>query len=216
MQSRTKKYSRAVVLIASTIIFPQLSVSQTSNAIAAIERTQGFTALQREGSWQRVSPGDALIEGDKIYAGDRALVEFEFIDGTTTTLGEFSNFSIEVFDWTEAQTAPSALFTLYSGVFRTITGKVTLTNSPRFVVDTPLASIGIRGTDFWGGYLDAGKVDVFFVDGDHSIEISTNSGTALLETPGQGITLSEDGGMSEVVTWGAAKINRAVDTVTFD
>ena len=91
--------------------------------VATIERSQGFTALQRDGNWYLASPGIALEVGDKVYVGDTARLQFGFIDGTTTTLGEFSDFSIDDFQWSEESTNPSALFTLYSGVFRTVTGK---------------------------------------------------------------------------------------------
>ena len=200
-------------------LFPYPLFAQNSDAIATIEKTQGFTAIQREGQWHIAQVGDKLANGDRLYSGDKSRIQFDFVDGTTTTLGEFSNFNIDNYQWSELpaeQQQAEAEFSLNSGVFRIITGQITQVESPRFAVNTPLASIGIRGTDFWGGYLDSGKIDVFFVEGEHAIEITGQGQTAILDNPTQGVTFSEDGEVSEVVFWGQAKIERAVNTVTFD
>lgn len=204
------------VALATILLTFGITTQAQNLGIAVIERTQGFTALQRDGSWQFAAEGDHIQAGDQLYSGDASRMEFEFADGTNATLSEFTRFSVDEYQWSESLEEPSAEFTLNQGAFRIVTGLITQVSSPRFAVNTPNASIGIRGTDFWGGYLDPGLIDVLFVAGEHSIEISNSLGTAVLTTPGEGVTVADAQAPGEVRVWGQAKVDRAVATITFD
>jgi len=81
-----------------------------------------------------------------------------------------------------------------------------------WVITTPVATIGIRGTDFFGGPLD-GALDIMVLSG--LVEVSTEGGQVLLE-PRYGTVVSEPArAPSTPIIWGAAKVQRAFSMVDF-
>jgi len=79
---------------------------------------------------------------------------------------------------------------------------------------TPAASVGIRGTEFWGGPLDNQALGVFLIEG--AVRVSNAAGQQILSQPGQGTNIAAPGAAPGLVTfWPSDKVNRAVATVTF-
>ena len=158
----------------------------------------------------------ALTALDKVVTGEQARAQFSFAGGTLTTRGADSEMSIQQYNWLKGAVEPEAEFTVVKGVFRTVTGLITNVDDPKFKVQTPMGRIGIRGTDFWGGYVDKDAIDVLFVEGEHTIEVSNEFGTVILEKPGQGTTITAGKAPSTPKTWPKAKVQRAVKTITID
>jgi hypothetical protein len=52
----------------------------------------------------------------------------------------------------------------------------------KIAVSTPLADIGVRGTEFWGGPLDT--YGVLLLEGE--VSVSNQAGSVVLAKPGQG------------------------------
>ena len=157
-----------------------------------------------------------LAVNDEIHTGDNARAQLRLADGTVTTLGANTNFRINRFDWQlKKGEKPNVQLELVKGAFRTVTGKVMDTAGAEFRVTTPSGVLGIRGTDFWGGYLDPNAVDVLLIDGKHAVEVSNASGKVLLEKPGQGTTLKADQSALVVKEWPKQKVDRAVATITW-
>lgn len=76
------------------------------------------------------------------------------VDDTVVTLGDNTRFEVRD-DLVSAELATgNVALSLLEGTFRLVTGPLTgpLTGGPErpLVVTTPLATIGVRGTDFWG------------------------------------------------------------------
>jgi hypothetical protein len=81
-------------------------------------------------------------------------------------------------------------------------------------VTTPVATIGIRGTDFWGGPIDEQALGVFLIEG--AVSVSNAAGEAILDQPGQGTNIGAPGAAPGPVTiWPQDKVDRAFATVTF-
>jgi hypothetical protein len=108
------------------------------------------------------------------------------------------------------------LFDLLKGAFRSVSG--TITKRPhRFEVKTSVATIGVRGTDFWGGFgvTPDGALDVIMLEG-HGVYVKNDKGQVELDKPGLGTTVSADGSLADPKAWAAEKLNRAVATITPD
>lgn len=147
-----------------------------------------------------------------VTTGEKARAQFRLEDGTIFTLGEKSELLIGKYLFKETE-QPSASFELVKGVFRAVTGKITQTTRPNFKVKTPLGVIGIRGTDFWGGYLEEDKIDVLFIDGEHSIVIENEFGTVELTEHGTGITIEKGKAPTQPKKWPQKKVDKAVATI---
>ncbi len=164
---------------------------------------------QQQIKLKRKSP---ILEKDVVTTGEKARAQFRLEDGTIFTLGEKSELLIGKYLFKETE-QPSASFELVKGVFRAVTGKITQTTRPNFKVKTPLGVIGIRGTDFWGGYLEEDKIDVLFIDGEHSIVIENEFGTVELTEHGTGITIEKGKAPTQPKKWPQKKVDKAVATI---
>ncbi len=100
------------------------------------------------------------------------------------------------------------------GAFRFLSGRVAKLASSDVSVTTPVATVGIRGTEFWGGPIDDQALGVFLIQG--AVSVSNAAGTQILSQPGQGTNVATPGAAPGPVTfWPADKVNRAIATVTF-
>lgn len=192
------------------------SVAAAEAAVGVVLATAGTVNIQRNGQTIAAERKTELTVGDEIHTGKDARAQLRFADGTITTLGGDTAFVIKAFAWENQSEKPAnAAFELLTGAFRTVTGKIMDAQGSRFGVNTPVGTIGIRGTDFWGGYLDGNAVDVLLIDGEHAVEVTNTTGKVLLEKPGQGVTLQSNQSPLAVKTWPQAKVKRAVATITW-
>jgi len=157
--------------------------------------------------------GSGIGMGDTILTQGGARVELRFIDGMVLTLGENARMVIDTLVYDPAATEAQASLRVSQGAFRVITGGIAKQPDHPFRLITPYASIGVRGTDFWGGALDDDPFAMVALDG--AVVITTPKGTTLL-TKGQGIEIKALGdGATTPHPWGRDKTDRAVGTVTF-
>lgn len=102
---------------------------------------------------QRSSP---IFVADVLRTGPASQGGITFTDGTVMTFKENSQYSVDSYKF---KTADNSSFngTLVTGGFRTITGQIAKENSNNYQINTPVATIGVRGTDYQaiyqGGYL---------------------------------------------------------------
>ena len=184
--------------------------------VGVVLATAGTVEIQRGTQKIAAERKTELQVNDEIHTSDNARAQLRFVDGTVTTLGGNTGFVIHKFDWSaKKKEKSSAQFELLTGAFRSVTGKALDVAGSDFGVKTPMGVIGIRGTDFWGGYLDGDAVDVLLIDGKHAVEVSNASGKVLLEKPGQGVTLTKDQSVLTVKEWPKTKVGRAVATITW-
>ena len=79
---------------------------------------------------------------------------------------------------------------------------------------TPIATIGVRGTEFWGGPIDDQALGVLLLQG--VVRVSNAAGARILNRRGQGTNIVTPGAAPGAITfWPQDKVNRALATVTF-
>jgi len=101
-----------------------------------------------------------------------------------------------------------------AGAFRFVSGQVSKLARSDVNVTTPVATLGIRGTEFWGGPIDDQALGVFLVEG--AVRVSNARGMRTLRRPGEGTNIAARGRAPGPVTiWPQAKVDRALATVTF-
>lgn len=217
MANMVKKIKHLIVLFTlSTGLIIAMSVqAKNAETVATVLAKKGDVNIISGAKVTEAKRKASLIEFDTINTAAESKASVKFNDGTVTTLGSNSELLIKNYDWTEGSKTPAAEFELVKGVFRTVTGLITKVNNPKFIVNTPMGSIGIRGTDFWGGYLDEDAIDVLFVEGEHEIVVTNEFGTTVLTKPGQGTTIKAGQAPTDAKTWPQSKVDRAVKTITF-
>jgi hypothetical protein len=133
-----------------------------------------------------------------------------FRDNTVLTLGENARVVVDSYVYDPDKSTGEALLQATQGAFRFATGRLKELKEKKIAVSTPVADIGVRGTEFWGGPIDA-KYGILLLNGE--VTVSNQAGSVTL-TPGQGTDIpSPLDAPGEPKAWGAEKIARAIESV---
>jgi hypothetical protein len=88
--------------------------------------------------------GDLVYQGDAVATGADGKVGINFTDGTSFNLSNNARMVLNEFVYDPNGTSNSSLVNLTKGTFTFVAGKVAKTGDMK--VDTPVATMGIRGT----------------------------------------------------------------------
>jgi hypothetical protein len=177
-----------------------------------VTRIMGAAMAMQNALPRPLKVGDEILAGDVLSTGKGARLEVEMIDETILTLGEKA--VLVVSEYVMGAT-PNAALRLLQGAFSVTTGKITQVADASFRVNTEVATIGVRGTTFWGGVLD-GKFQVAMLDGK-GVYVESRAGRVALSEAGQGTVIAgPDATPTPPKFWGAGKIERALATVNFE
>lgn len=96
-----------------------------------------------------VKKDQLLPDNTTIAVGPKSSATLKFEDGTVILLNENTTFQIQKYAYNDKDPSKiSALFSMLKGGLRAVTGLISSRNREAFKVATPLATIGIRGTEF--------------------------------------------------------------------
>ncbi|NDE53216.1 MAG: hypothetical protein EB069_01285, partial [Actinobacteria bacterium] len=106
-------------------------------------------AMRREPAGEPLKRGAQVFEGDQIHTQDGAHLHLRFVDGAMVSVRPNSRLQIEQYRWDPQNAGRNQVkFRLDEGVARSITGQAGETSKDRFRLNTPVAAVGVRGTDF--------------------------------------------------------------------
>ena len=100
--------------------------------------------------------GDLVYQGDVVRTGADGRVSINFTDGTSFNLTNNANMTLNEFVYDPNGKSNSTLFNLSKGTFTFVAGKIAKTGDMK--IDTPVATMGIRGTTPHVEISDAGTV----------------------------------------------------------
>lgn len=157
----------------------------TGGAVAAepaaeINLITGKGTASQDASVRPLAKGDAVFPGEIVSSGPASYVNLKFLDGAFVLIRPNSRFHVEDFAFVPAAApeparpatpAPSvvakvplpstqppqsrAFFRLLKGGFRAVSGLIGHLDRNEYRVATPVATIGIRGTDYTAVICDA-------------------------------------------------------------
>jgi hypothetical protein len=148
------------------------SVGEVSLAI-------GVSRVIRVNSNHTVQRGMQVMPGDRIETDRGGHVHLRFVDGAYVSVRPGSRLTVESYEYDSANPQTGSVrFRLESGVARAISGKIAESARERFRLNTPIAAIGVRGTDF-----------VVLAEADR-VRVTVNSGAIILAPLGEGCQAS--------------------------
>ena len=92
--------------------------------------------------------GDSINAGETIVTSLKGQVHLLMSDGGMISIRPNSEFRIDEYRYDGDIKSDKGMFSLVKGGFRSITGAIGHTNKAAYGVKTPVATIGIRGTDY--------------------------------------------------------------------
>jgi hypothetical protein len=136
--------------LASFILVAALAVS----SIAIAEDSSGMVVASRgeviamsNGGSRELKQGDFVYVKDEIMTTNRSFVVLQFEDGAKVTVRPDSTLIIEQYLY-NGDSGDEAELNLVSGGLRVITGAMAKSNPENYKVRTPVALMGVRGTEF--------------------------------------------------------------------
>jgi hypothetical protein len=88
--------------------------------------------------------GDLVYQGDVVRTGADGRVSINFADDTSFNLSNNASMALDEFVYDPNGKSNSTLFNLTKGTFTFVAGKIAKTGDMK--IDTPVATMGIRGT----------------------------------------------------------------------
>jgi hypothetical protein len=216
MQSpKTFSCHPAILVLILFISLVAIASSIASDAHSGtVINSRGTVHIIRGDNQQTVHRGTQLLEGDRIQTGDNARVVMKMIDNAILTLGANSELRIHHYIYQSTQRQGSASLELLKGALRSVTGLIGKTPKKDFKVRTAVATIGIRGTDFWVGTLFGNATDVALFNGN-AIFVENQAGRVEINIPGYGTTVkANDMPPSPPRKWGIEKFKAAMASVS--
>ena len=107
-------------------------------------------AVSDQGENRALKRRSKIMSGDVIKTGTNSSVQIRFVDKALMTIKANTEMNITEYQLAKpnAGQKEKALMTLVKGGFRTISGQIGKGDKSAYKVDTPAASIGIRGTNY--------------------------------------------------------------------
>lgn len=121
------------------------------------------TAVQADGARRSLTRGAEVQAGETVDTGS-GRTQLRFSDGAMVSLQPRTQFRIDAYEFKgETDGSEKGFFSLLKGAMRTITGAIGKADRKAYRLDTAVATIGIRGTEYAVAY-------------GNSITVTTNSG----------------------------------------
>ncbi len=146
------KYFKSLSLVCSMVfLLICLPVHGASLAAHVILSKGVATATDQDGTARPLKRRSKIFSGDIIRTGPKGSVQLRFVDKALMTIKASSEMDISSYLFNQpgdTSNKEQALMTLVKGGFRTISGQIGKGDKSAYKVDTPAASIGIRGTNY--------------------------------------------------------------------
>lgn len=134
---------RLLALLA--LLAPALACAQAGRFLLAA----GEVSIQRGGAQVRAAVGTPVERGDTVTVGPASNAQIRFTDESIVSLRSGTVFRIDEYFYSgKVDGQERTLLRLIKGGLRTVTGWIGRSNRERYEVQTPTATIGIRGTHY--------------------------------------------------------------------
>ncbi|MCP4432199.1 MAG: hypothetical protein GY806_14580, partial [Gammaproteobacteria bacterium] len=122
--------------------------------VGEIEFSRGALTGQVDGQSARLlGKGQVVLQGETLSTGTNSFAVVQLKDGTRMTLRPKTIFKVDQLNTNAGE--ENALLSLIKGGFRALTGSISKRFQGVFKVNTGIATIGIRGTEFDARICDA-------------------------------------------------------------
>ncbi|MDV7338314.1 hypothetical protein RYZ26_01815 [Terasakiella sp. A23] len=168
----------------------------SEEAAGRIETLSGSVTVRRlNGETASLAEGDEIFMGDTLDVAGNGSVGVIFADDTTLALGSGAQMIIDEMVYDPANESGSLALTVADGVFSFVSGQIAKTQDEAMVINTPVATIGIRGTKGAGIAAQEGsenRITLMPEDDGQTGEIivRNDAGVQVLNQPGQSLAFN--------------------------
>jgi len=127
--------------------FAQANGAVASEPIGQVETAEGAVfAVRVDGTRVQLKVGDPIYQGDTLETGEDGIVGVTFVDNSTLSLDEDGRMVIDELVYDPGTQDGSASMFVLQGAMSFVSGQLAKANPDAMQIETPVATIGIRGT----------------------------------------------------------------------
>ncbi|MBU1230299.1 MAG: FecR family protein, partial [Proteobacteria bacterium] len=177
-----------------------------------LEHVAGGVHLLRGGKTLPAKLADPVFVGDTLNTAANSNAVVRFVDETQLVLGPSSQAKVDAYVYE----GPSSklLFKFAKGSFRAVTGKIVEKNPQAFNMQTPLATLGIRGSDVFAlvsqAFNDVGALDL---GPGHTLQVQGRLNAATIAEGGLVSRVTPDGRVAPPIPISPTMFNVIVNTL---
>jgi hypothetical protein len=140
--------------------FAQNASMTDESPVGAVQEVSGEATVTRlDGTVEEIAIGTPIYQGDIIETDADGAVNIVFADETSFAVSEEARLAIDEYVFDPATQSGSTDFSVLKGVFVFTSGLIGRDDPDDVQIDTPVGSIGIRGTII-AGNVDTGEITV--------------------------------------------------------
>lgn len=148
---------KAKILAVALLCFVTTVSARAADSVSgSVKAVEGSCSVQRGTLTVAATEGMHLMEQDALITGSNGRLAVIMRDGTRISLGPDSRLSIVQFLYNPSDNKFALLLDLSRGILAYISGKIAKFSPEAVRIQTPVGSIGVRGTRFAVGLGVAG------------------------------------------------------------
>jgi hypothetical protein len=134
------------ILIAGALLAVAVSAN-AADPTATIVAARGNVSAVSGDVERTLGNGDTVFVSDQVVTAEKSFAVLQFVDGAKVTVRPNSAMVIEEYVFNGGD-QDAATLSLVEGGLRVITGAMAKTHPENYKVKTPVALMGVRGTEF--------------------------------------------------------------------
>jgi hypothetical protein len=202
-----------------TIVVCLVSFVGVGSALAQTVGVVSQVQKQAQIGSRTAAVGTPVGMNDQLSTGMGARLQVTFKDDTTLTLGENARVVVDNFVYNPKTSTGAMVLQASRGALRFTTGKMGAMRNKDITVNTQLAALAVRGTDFWAGIIDLQYGVVLLSKTGTRVDVSNSAGAATLDTQHEGTDfeplLKASAAPGRPYIWPPDKIARALAQTNF-
>jgi len=146
--------------------FAAADTATDESPVGTAEEVQGnVTVTRADGTSETVTPGTPIYQGDIVETDAGGAVNLVFTDETSMAISKNARFAVDEYAFDPATESGVTNFSVLRGVFVFTSGLIGRDDPDDVTIDTPVGSIGIRGTTIAGNIDPNGESEISLIDG---------------------------------------------------
>ncbi len=186
-----------------------LGHAYAKDPIGVLSAVVGTVKIERSSNVFAGATADKVFEQDKIITFGKSRAQILLSDQTAINISQNAELVLTKFVYGGDE--ETVAIKVSKGTFRFISGKIATSSPEKVNVETPVATIGVRGTEFIG-QIDQSESLVALFNG--KIQVANQSYTQEVSLPGFGVTIDSTGLISAATKIPDAQLNSLLDAVS--
>ena len=144
---KTKMKAGVRLVLPKRMVVKPRPIARKPKQVGEVIQARGETlAVNQQKVSRDLDVGDAIYVGDKIVTGENGFLRLHMVDDAKLDLRCYSIMVIEKYDLQSKNR--SSILNLLQGSLRKVTGEIGKWTEDIYELKTPVASVGVRGTEY--------------------------------------------------------------------